>query len=60
MEMDETMSCGKVYVCMDEYLAWRAARSAVSVSECTNAAGSTTGLPAQSRNGIRQEAAISD
>jgi transposase-like protein len=33
MEFDEQMSCGKVYVAMDEYLAWRTARSAVQMSE---------------------------
>ena len=32
MEFDEAMSCGKLYVGMDEYAAWRDARSAVSVS----------------------------
>jgi putative transposase len=32
MEMDEQMSCGKIYVGMDEYLAWRTARSAVSTA----------------------------
>jgi putative transposase len=33
MEFDEQMSCGKVYVGMEEYIAWRTARSAVQMSE---------------------------
>lgn len=33
MEFDEQMSCGKAYVGMQEYLAWRAARSAVQLLE---------------------------
>lgn len=37
MEFDEAMSCGKVYVGMDEYLAWRAARCAVSVAVSASA-----------------------
>ena len=51
MEMDESMSCGKVYIGMEEYLAWRESGRSFPKGECVAMAPGESGESFEGKEG---------